>query len=45
MGGAADGSPAFDFDEENRMAAFTDYKVADINLAKWGRSEIAIAET
>ncbi len=27
------------------MASFTDYKVADINLAKWGRSEIAIAET
>jgi adenosylhomocysteinase len=27
------------------MASFTDYKVADIALAKWGRSEIAIAET
>jgi adenosylhomocysteinase len=27
------------------MAAFTDYKVADINLAKWGRQEINIAET
>src|SRR5688572_17617877 len=27
------------------MAPFTDYKVADINLANWGRSEIAIAET
>ena len=25
--------------------AFTDYKVADINLADWGRKEIAIAET
>ncbi|GGF28708.1 adenosylhomocysteinase [Aliidongia dinghuensis] len=27
------------------MATFTDYKVADINLAGWGRKEIAIAET
>ncbi|MEQ8398931.1 adenosylhomocysteinase [Thalassobaculum sp.] len=27
------------------MAAFTDYKVADIKLADWGRREIAIAET
>ncbi|NQW08454.1 MAG: adenosylhomocysteinase, partial [Alphaproteobacteria bacterium] len=27
------------------MAEFTDYKVADISLAKWGRQEIAIAET
>ncbi|WP_339852822.1 adenosylhomocysteinase [uncultured Nisaea sp.] len=26
-------------------AAFTDYKVADISLAEWGRREIAIAET
>ncbi|MDH5547305.1 MAG: adenosylhomocysteinase [Gammaproteobacteria bacterium] len=26
-------------------AGFTDYKVADINLADWGRKEIAIAET
>ena len=26
-------------------AGFTDYKVADINLAGWGRKEIAIAET
>jgi len=25
--------------------AFTDYKVADISLAEWGRREIAIAET
>jgi adenosylhomocysteinase len=25
--------------------AFTDYKVADIGLAEWGRKEIAIAET
>src|SRR5512134_3019309 len=24
---------------------FSDYKVADINLASWGRKEIAIAET
>ncbi len=28
--------------EENQA---TDYKVADINLAEWGRNEIAIAET
>ena len=27
------------------MAEFTDYKVADIALADWGRKEIAIAET
>ncbi|MFZ5766988.1 MAG: adenosylhomocysteinase [Thermodesulfobacteriota bacterium] len=27
------------------MTAFTDYKVADINLADWGRKEVAIAET
>jgi adenosylhomocysteinase len=27
------------------MAEFTDYKVADISLAEWGRREIAIAET
>jgi adenosylhomocysteinase len=27
------------------MSAFTDYKVADIKLADWGRKEIAIAET
>ena len=27
------------------MASFTDYKVADIGLADWGRKEIAIAET
>ncbi|WP_142849366.1 adenosylhomocysteinase [Telmatospirillum sp. J64-1] len=27
------------------MTAFTDYKVADISLADWGRKEIAIAET
>ncbi|MCE9551372.1 MAG: adenosylhomocysteinase [Betaproteobacteria bacterium] len=26
-------------------ASFTDYKIADINLAPWGRKEIAIAET
>ncbi|MBN9127242.1 MAG: adenosylhomocysteinase, partial [Nitrosospira sp.] len=24
---------------------FTDYKVADMSLAEWGRKEIAIAET
>ena len=27
------------------MSEFTDYKVADIGLADWGRKEIAIAET
>ena len=27
------------------MSTFTDYKVADISLAGWGRKEIAIAET
>jgi adenosylhomocysteinase len=27
------------------MPAFTDYKVADVSLAEWGRREIAIAET
>ena len=27
------------------MSEFTDYKVADIVLAGWGRKEIAIAET
>jgi adenosylhomocysteinase len=27
------------------MPTFTDYKVADISLADWGRKEIAIAET
>ena len=27
------------------MTEFTDYKVADISLAEWGRKEIAIAET
>ncbi len=27
------------------MAEFTDYQVADISLAEWGRKEIAIAET
>ncbi|MGH7095923.1 MAG: adenosylhomocysteinase, partial [Stellaceae bacterium] len=27
------------------MPDFTDYKVADIGLADWGRKEIAIAET
>ncbi|MEW6562523.1 MAG: adenosylhomocysteinase [Pseudomonadota bacterium] len=27
------------------MAEFTDYKVADMGLAAWGRKEIAIAET
>ena len=28
-----------------RKEAFTDYKVADINLADWGRKEISIAES
>jgi adenosylhomocysteinase len=27
------------------MSSFTDYKVADLSLAGWGRKEIAIAET
>src|SRR5580700_4275589 len=31
--------------ERFRMPDFTDYKVADISLADWGRKEIAIAET
>ncbi len=29
----------------NQSARFTDYQVADITLADWGRKEIAIAET
>ncbi|HET9471867.1 MAG TPA: adenosylhomocysteinase, partial [Usitatibacter sp.] len=28
-----------------KPADFTDYKVADLALATWGRKEIAIAET
>jgi adenosylhomocysteinase len=31
--------------EASTMSKFTDYKVADISLAGWGRKEIAIAET
>jgi adenosylhomocysteinase len=31
--------------ESSKMSNFTDYKVADISLAGWGRKEIAIAET
>jgi adenosylhomocysteinase len=31
--------------QERKMGEFTDYKVADIDLADWGRKEIAIAET
>ena len=27
------------------MSAFTDYKVADMSLAEWGRKEVTIAET
>ncbi|MBT3532510.1 MAG: adenosylhomocysteinase, partial [Rhodospirillaceae bacterium] len=27
------------------MSTFTDYKVADLSLADWGRKEVAIAET
>ena len=27
------------------MSEFTDYKVADISQAEWGRKEIEIAET
>ncbi len=26
------------------MSAFSDYKIADISLADWGRREVAIAE-
>ncbi|MFN0315302.1 MAG: adenosylhomocysteinase, partial [Burkholderiales bacterium] len=26
-------------------SSFTDYKVADLSLAEWGRKEIRIAET
>ena len=29
----------------NSVKATTDYKVADISLADWGKKEIAIAET
>ena len=29
----------------NNNQPFTDYKVADINLAEWGRKEISIAES
>ncbi|MGB1808380.1 MAG: adenosylhomocysteinase, partial [Porticoccaceae bacterium] len=29
----------------NSEQAFSDYKVADISLAEWGKKEIAIAET
>jgi adenosylhomocysteinase len=35
----------FPAQETSRMPEFTDYKVADISLADWGRREIAIAET
>jgi adenosylhomocysteinase len=31
--------------EANETATFTDFKVADMSLAEWGRKEIAIAET
>jgi adenosylhomocysteinase len=31
--------------QENMMSSNSDYKVADISLADWGRKEIAIAET
>jgi len=30
---------------ENMTSTFTDFKVADLGLAEWGRKEIAIAET
>jgi adenosylhomocysteinase len=33
------------FGEYSDMSAFTDYKVADMGLAEWGRKEILIAET
>jgi adenosylhomocysteinase len=38
-------SPAMTNFERSTMPEFTDYKVADIGLADWGRREIAIAET
>ncbi len=31
--------------ENRKMTTFTDYKIADISLAQWGRKEIDIAET
>jgi adenosylhomocysteinase len=40
------GLPTFRFTTETGpMSQFTDYRVADIKLADWGRKEIAIAET
>src|SRR3954452_18309840 len=33
------------WEESSSMPEFSDYKVADIGLADWGRREIAIAET
>jgi adenosylhomocysteinase len=38
-------SDAMSANGDQRMPEFTDYKVADIALADWGRREIAIAET
>src|SRR5580700_1343159 len=39
-------APPFAWNSWSRsMPEFTDYKVADIGLAGWGRREIAIAET
>src|SRR5215470_13074335 len=35
----------WDCEGSRAMPTFTDYKVADISLADWGRREIAIAET
>ena len=34
-----------DCTELDKKQPFSDYKVVDINLAEWGRKEIAIAET
>src|SRR5205807_1319540 len=41
----AGSSPAMTIQEGSGMPEFTDYKVANIALADWGRREIAIAET
>ena len=31
--------------ERNEMNAITNYKIADMSLAKWGRKELDIAES
>src|SRR5690554_4911677 len=37
-------APSAQLYKETNMTQFTDYKVADISLAEWGRKEIKIAE-